>query len=489
MNTSTLLHVRPGKLADKSVVEAVMKAYPTVFGFAVQHENELVCEQHETMFSIEQFEELDTGTKDGNRIYFFGNWPTKRDIANVMPFAVTNEEGANIMALIYEGNFEKWATGENSGELFVADEILYDQIGKVYDAAGQDFDKFWVDIKGSKTQTLFKGTYTDRGWFAFLPYKGDPHFLGANALMKGFDWGTISNPTGVVFAEEKKEEPKKSGLGFLNRKKASVEPEPEVKPVKDPAPQLPVPPAPEIKPPGTDTTVVFTKVKVPPQLQGGVRNAWIRLFYGDRAQGLVTGDGELPGDHQSKNCEIDVHPSLVPFTVLPVSDTKSMKTLKEKVVKGLTPGEVVAFKSTTREPASNYTGTASETDKNKTLETWIKFLDAAAKKRPSPIELQKEAAKRPPFSESFGIDRNELLLRSRSEYLELFDGNQIAADVAVELQQWLIQTSGVNLEQIAAGAKGEEPEVTKTVEQAAPASGDVPAKKSSLGFLRGKKAG
>ena len=66
MNTSTLLHVRPGKLADRAVVEAVMKAYPTVFGFAVQHENELVCEQHETMFTIEQFEELDAGTKDGN---------------------------------------------------------------------------------------------------------------------------------------------------------------------------------------------------------------------------------------------------------------------------------------------------------------------------------------------------------------------------------------------------------------------------------------
>lgn len=395
------------------------------------------------------------------------------------------------MALLYEGNFEKWATGENSGELFVADEILYEHIGKLYDAADQDFDKFWVDMKGDKVQTVFKGTLTDRGWFSFLPFKGEPHFFGANTLMKAFDWGSLSNPEGIVFPEEKTEPKaeKKSGLSFLNRKKASVELEPEVKPVDNPAPKLPAPPEPEVKPPGTDTAIVWTKVKVPPQLQGGVKNAWIRLFYGDRAQGLVSGSGELPGDHQSKNCEIDVHPSLVPFTKLPVSDTKSMKVLYEKVIKGVS-ADVVQFKSTVREPASNYASAASETEKTKAVETWIRFLDAAAKKRPSPLELQKEAAKRPPFSEQFGIDRNELLLRSRSEYLELFGGNHIAADVAVEMQQWLTQTSGVDLEKVAAGTKGDEPKVTKAGEQVAvpPASSEpAPARKSSLSFLRGKK--
>jgi len=346
-------------------------------------------------------------------------------------------------------------------------------------------------LKEKALKTVFSSAYVDRGWFAFLPFTGEPYFFGANSQMKGFDWGTLSNPTGVVFAEEKKEEPaKKSSLNFLNRKKASVEPEPEVKPVNDPAPKLPAPTEPEVKPPGTDTAIVWTKVKVPPQLQGGVKNAWIRLFFGDRAQGLVSGSGELPGDHQSKNCEIDVHPSLVPFTKLPVSDTKSMKVLYEKVIKGVS-ADVVQFKSTTREPATNYTIAMTEEEKTKTMEKLIKFLDAAAKKRPSPLELQKEAAKRPPFSEQFGIDRNELLLRSENEYLDICEGNRVAVDIIKELQHWLIQASGVDLEKVAAGTKGDEPKVTKVGEQVAvpPASSEpAPAKKSSLGFLRGKKS-
>lgn len=507
MNTSTLVHVRPGKVADRSVIEAVMTAYPTVSGFSLQHEGELVCEQHKPPQTVDEIMEIQETAKDGHRIFFFGNWPKFEDESDIQPFVVTNAEGANILALNFEGKFSGYSglNGDHTDEFCLADEVLFPRIEKAYESAGQDFGKFFEELKSKAVTATFSNTFKDRGWFAFLPYTGEPYFFGANTLMKGFPWGTVSNTTGIAFEEEKKPETPKKGLGFLNRKKATATAEeapatePTVKPVPDPAVVQPAP-QPEPITVKTETSVVagFTNVKVPPQLNSGVRNAWIRLFNGDRAKGLVGGDGDLPTDHQSKNCEIPVHSSLLEFTKEPVSDTKSMKRLLELVQKGKT-ADVLPFskvegsKSTVREPASNYAQpTLGEEESTRAMEKMIKFLDAAAKKRPAPIEMQKMEAKWPTFSEKIGVKFTDLLLLDVDQICDLFDHDKIGTCAFIEMRRKYIEASGIKLEEIAAGAKAEEATATKTdatqVVVPPAESGSPAAKKSALGFLnRGKK--
>jgi len=506
MNTGTILHLRPGKVVEKSVLEAVMTVYPTVNSFAVQHEGELAHEAFTTPLPIEGegILKLIDECKDGHRVLFFGNYPKfeKDDSNDLPPFIVTNAEGAPCLAIFAEGPFPGYIGKDNYTPVFnMMNEVVFAAIEKAGDPEG-DIDKTIANLRGSSE---FKKTLLNtipeesRGWFMFLPYTGEPWCFGKNKDMMGFPWGTISNMTNLNALRPVEEKPveKKSPLGFLAKRKTAEAVPQEVKPVKDPAPVLPVEtPTPADTVPNTDTKIIWKMVEVPKSLNGGVKNAWIRLFNGSNAIGLVGGEGELPQNHQSKSVTIPVHPSLVPFTSEVPNDAKSMKNLKDKVMKSDQAGKLVTFekkesKSSVREPSANYTTpTMSEDSATKAMEKMLKYLDTTSKARPTPIDIQKTESKWPVFSSKIGVDFNELLLLSVDQISDLFDKNDIATCAFIEMRRKYIEGMKVDLNALAAPAKGDEPTAAKAsgeLVQSKPAQPVVEKKSNALGFLAKKK--
>lgn len=490
MNTSTIVQINKGQVPERSVIEAVAKAYPTVFGHATQHDGEIEYEVTDKPWSVDEIMKLveHEELRNDTRILFFGNWKKFEDETDILPYVMTPDGADPILAYFVEGDFDNFANlnGKHVGEYCLAEEVLTDIFEKF---TGDDEDKFILGLKSDKCKTLVHDAIKTRGWLTFLPKTGEPWSIGKNDQMLGFPWGSISNKADIELPEARAAEPtkKKFSMSFLGKKKAEAAPEPvkeEPKPVKDPAVVEPAKEPEPVHDPKTDTAVTWRKTQVPPHLTSGVRNAWIRLFNGDRAIGIVGGEGALPGDHMSKTCHISVHPSLVPFLEHKVTDTKSIKELREKVLKGdksIPKDMKEASKSTVREA---YVPSDSAWDN--ALEKYVKFLDASGKKRPSPIEIQKSEGKRTVFSQKLGIDFNEMFLRTPEEISELFDGNEIATDAYIEMRRYAIEKSGLKLEDlVTASTKGEEPKVENTE-----AVNDKPTKKTGggLSFLKKNKA-
>src|ERR1700761_308569 len=227
MSKSTILHVRSGQVPDKATIEAVVKAYPSVFGHACQYDGELAHEVTSTMWTVDQIMELLEGTKDGNRMLFFADWKAGSfvDPDNIQPFVLSKDEGENPnLVVAFEGNFDDYIIKDdpNNGEFNLISEVLIDVIQKFY--VEGDMDKSVENMKGDKFKKLVSNSIKTRGWFNFLPIKGDPWMFGTNADMLGLPWGTISNKAGLEALSPKTEVKveKKGGLAFLNKKTASV---------------------------------------------------------------------------------------------------------------------------------------------------------------------------------------------------------------------------------------------------------------------------
>jgi hypothetical protein len=478
MNTGTILQVSPGKIVPKEHIEAIRAVFPTVLGFSLQNDGELIVESHDdASFTTEDIMEVQEIGKDAHRVFFFGNWPSFEDVSDVMPYVMTNKEEAPILSFYLDGDFSNMngLDAKHTDEYNTVINTLFPRIAKAYEDAGEDFDKFIVELKSEGVKKLFATTFKGRGWITFLPYKGTPFGFGNNGAARGFEWGTLSNSSDVKIPEPVKvEEKKSSALSFLKNKKAgaAVMVEKPAEPIHDPK---------------TETATTYTMVEAPKQLERSARNAWVRLFYGKDAVGLnPEGEGSLPANNQSKELSIPVHPSLVPFAKENVQNSKDVKSLAERVKgfakKSTTPvdmkaahTEIEKTKSTVREkyePSVGEYPVMSEDDKSKAMEKLIKFLDAGSKKRLTPIELQKMEAKLIPFSTDMGIKFEDMFFRSVDELKELFDGNMIAVSAFCEMRRYAVEKGGIKLEELVSTTKKDDA---------------IPEKKSALGFLKNKK--
>jgi hypothetical protein len=481
MNKSTIVCVNPGHILPKDTLESIRTEYPTVLGYALQHEGELLVESHDdASVTNDEIMELQEVAKDSHRVFFFGNWPKFEDVTDVMPYVISNPEGAPILAVFMEGNFPGMSgvDGNHIDEYNTNTNILFPRIAKLYGDAEEDFEKFFSSLKSDGTQKLFRATFKDRGWFTFLPFKGSPYSFGNTDTMDAFDWGSISNRFARKAEPEKAvEKPKLSALDLLKNKKPQT-----TEAAKTEAPK-------------TETAIPWVMVSPPARLERSARNAWTRLFYGEKAIGLLPeGEGALPSNHEAKVLSIPVHPSLVPFAKEDIQNSKQLKELAERVKgfakKSTAPVDMKAedkSRSTVREPyiksASDYLPTLSDDDKSKAMEKFVKFLDAGSKKRPTHLELQKMESKWPTFSAEIGVKFEDMLFRTVDEIVELFDGNKIAACAFLEMRRNYIERSGVKLDELVGSEK------TETVpEKKVEAQPDVaPKKGGALSLLKNKK--
>jgi len=480
------------------LTESLVK-FPTVFGFAIQHENELICESHPTSWKTEDILTLVKGSDTGHRILVMGNWPSFENVEDVPPFVIEDRQGQAIMAIGLEGDFSDYSdTSSKHTDEFNA---WFDEVGpkieKVYNDASEDFDKFVAGLNDQKFQKILSKTASHRGQFVILPRIGEPIMFGKNDLGKKFSWGYVSNAHGLNYAE-KETEPTKTEelkeLSFLDKMRAKVSPassspSPDVKPLAVSTKNvLALPPKTETK---DVSHVGLVEMKCPAKLEKGVKNHWLRLFNAARP-------GQLPEDHLSKNASIWVHPDMVAFAKRDIAGTKDMRTLitdvreftekNSKTVKEKAPITTAnnGGKSTVREPSSNYVNTSTVLDvkdKEKSVNHLAGFLD---NKLP-PMEIQKLEAKWPQFSDEVGVQFEELLFLSPDQIMKLFDGNKIATAAFIQVRRKFIETSGINLSDLVGSSKGEEPtevNTEKVNDQPVKPAASVASTGGGLSFLR-----
>lgn len=500
-NISTIVHIPAGQLADKAFLTEALSKFPTVLGFAVQHEGQLITESHKTSM---KYDDLDTiigaNTQPGNRVVLLGNWSQFENAEDVGPYVLEDRQGQPIAAIFLEGDFSDYSSqGDKHVDEFNA---WYDEIGgkveKLYIEAGEDVGKFIEALKDGKFQKIASKAYSHRGQFVILTATGEPVMFGKDDLCAKYSWGWASNVHGLTYAEkapepEKPAEPAKvSFLDLLKGKTSPAAPPPAAPDVRNVAPAAPPTGSKPITnaDPGAVSNVNLTMMSPPSKLKGGARNHWLRLFNAKEP-------GELPADHQSNKCQIGVSENLVAFAKRDVESTKDMRKLTDEVKKHLAgakteppkadAGTKLSGKSTVREPASNYTGMSGVLDVKQKEKAMSAIADYLGLKK-TPLEIQKAEATSPSFSSEIGMTFEELLFVGADGFAKAIDGDtKIAVAIITEFKQQCLQRGNIKLEDLVAGSKGDEPKEVNTevvndqsVKPAAPAA----AASDGLSFLR-----
>jgi hypothetical protein len=496
MNKSTIIHLPPGQLIHQDFLKEALVKFPTVFGFAMQYEKELVCESHAVSWSVDDFNAaFGDASKDEHRVIILGNWPKYAE-GDIQPYVLKDANDQPFLSIFMEGDFAPFAgtNGDHTDESNAADEIILPRLDKAWKDAGEDYDNFVKLLSSSTVQKTMMTAAKHRGFFLFLPREGEPVIFGDNEIGSEYSWGQVSNVEGMAYKEQAEAPPveDKPKGSFLDRMRSKA------------APATSPPPAPDVKnviPSATKTETAIPKapkeelshvnlveVNCPPKLKGGAKNFWLRLFN-------AKVPGELPSNHQQSKVSVWVHPELVTFAKRDVESTKDMRKLAEEV-KDAQKGKVLSLpkkdapppvpqtkdtgKSTVREPSSNYVNTStvlSAQEKEKSCNLLAGFLS----NKLSPLDAQKTEAQWPVFSNEVGVNKEELLFLSADQIMKLVEGNKVATAFIIQLKRWVIESSGIKLEDLI-GAKGDEPKAVK--EEVPPKPAATAPTGGGLSFLR-----
>lgn len=519
MNKSLITHVLPGKTVPRAYLNRAMVQYPTVFGFAVQHEGKIEFEVSPKMWPVEQIEELLNGTMTSHRVLFMANFPKFDPKTDIQPFTLRNENDEALLAIFMEGDTDfAGLDGDHTEEYNASDAMVFPEISKAYEKA-EDTEKFYELLRTENTLTrrVLMKVFNHRGVYCLLPREGEPIAFGNNELGASYPWGHSSQGKQMGYVEAEAAPPKeeKKVVSFMDKLRGKSSP-----PSAEPPPVPKTDTSVKAPPPDTGTkvdetgTLVF--VKPPSGLQGKARNTWLRMFNDKVA-------GQLPPNHESKEAGVYTHPKLVDLAKKQVSDKKAVERLEQQVInirdsnplelpkdfpageqptekpqeekKPITtaPDKVAdkpAARSGVRESVHEVLGILSKDDKEKSMEKVASYLDTRSEKQKSPLEIQKMESKWPVFSSEIGLEFNELLFVTPDQWLKLFDGNKIATAAFLEMKRKYIDTSGVKLEDLVRGStKPEEGAVNteaandkpvKTPSEAAPPA----AKKGGLSWLK-----
>lgn len=498
MNTSTVLHCPPNTMPAQALLQELVTKYPTVLGFAVRNEGELVCESHMKGWSVKDVTDLLTHAKDDHRVIHFGNWPTAPVEGDVPPYVMLDQDNLNILAIFPEGDFSGFSglDGEHADEYCMSSDSLFPKLEKMIKEVDGDQKKFLEALASEKMARFLTNTYKHRGYFLFLPKEGEPIIHDFSTIGAKYTFGTLSNAEGLNYKEEQAKAPDPEPVSFLDKIRGK-------KPAAETPP--PVPPQPEVqvpknvtKPAGTETLISLVEMAPPKSLvDGGAKNHWLRLFNGKAP-------GKLPDNHTAKNITVWVHPGLVPFAKRDVKSIGEMKRLTEEVkgfiAKG---GQVLDFKAEAPKPVENkekektksstrepYVPSGSTlaflSDKEKMLGVEVvgKYLDVKSNQRMSPLEIQKLEANYGQFSDEIGSTFEELLFVPPQGLLELFGGNKIAVSAFIQMKRRYIEGAGVKLEDLI-GTKGDEPKVVNAEPEKGTEKTEAPAQTSGgFSFLR-----
>lgn len=453
-NSGTIVHILPNKMPSKEELLAIQQVFPTVHGFCCQYEGRLEHEKHNKNIPIDELMKVLETIKSEYRYIWFGNLPSYEDLNDIQPYII-ELNGVPVLAMMLQGKFDKWldASDKHTAEYHNVVENLSLRIDKAIVECNGDADALITIFRSSEQfRKGFLNTFDGKGWFQFLPYKGQPFGYG-NLTFTGFDWGTVSNVEGVTFPKKETAPPpaqRKSGggLSFM----AGGDP----------------PPPPKQETTTTEVPIGFTMVSIPAILDESSRNRYIRLFYGANAIALTgEGTGDLPPNHKAMALQIPVANIILDYTKEKVTNGKEVKRLEDRLIglalkrrqSGLTDPDK-NLSSGTREPAANYRPAMNEKEITEQMGIWMTYLDNKSEKRPSPLEMQRMEANLPDYSTSVGIKFEHLVFAPNHTLNALFGVPGAAA--FKEMRRKWIADSGVKLEDL---VKTLDPELAKTQEK------------------------
>jgi len=336
MNSATIVVKKPKLFVPDELLNTVSSRCPTAFGFAGRLDGKLVCEISPRTIPLEELKELQKAFNDEHLIMYFANFPKAVVPDDVQPWSVVGASGEHIVMLFAEGNFGEYANmnGDHTDVSNAFDEVVFPRLSKAMNDADQNVDRFYEELRKENLQKTLSKSFKDRGYYVFLPLKGDPICFGnvPNGLLD-LPWGLVTNSHGWV-AKVEAPASTKPALAFMRGGGVAVPapkatPDVEV-PVTSPnRHEDPEPPVPELEPSGGDglpksgkenkekvginpaiagktpqqlEAAGWRKTFPPPKLaRGKARNFWLRVFNG----------GMLPPDHESSQCSVWVSPDII----------------------------------------------------------------------------------------------------------------------------------------------------------------------------------
>lgn len=515
-NQAVIVQQLPGVQVAEAYLKIVRTKCPTGFGFAGQMDGKLVVETAVVMPTVEDLTELCKSFKDGHLVMYFGNLPNAELPEDIQPWTFNDghdgpEQRRHWLALFFEGGFEKYygLNGKHTGEYCVSDEIIFPKLGRIFEDCGgvdESIPTFFQKLTDESVQKAFKINAQDRSTFVMLGETGDPVAFGDNTIGGSYAWGNTSN------AFDYSEKPITSGtpaivpakagrMYFLNRSSKSstsvssgvtAPPVPTTPPPAPdtgaPRPDAPHPdadpnrkvvnkPTPVELPPGQTTKVVdgvTYKLMGPPGKlfsHNKAWNLWLRTF----------NKGDIPANHQSKECKVWVVEDLVELAQSEVAHKDDVGRLASKVHELRSKKTNVAaatmagkedkpitgkFPDAPKPKAADYLPVMPDSDKEKYQGQIAGYL--AKGKRPTPLELQKMESKWKTFSEDTGTRFDENMTLSVLELKEMFgDG---AAMFIIELRHKLL-AAGYKPEVGSEGTNADEAKVDPKTLAPAPKTG------------------
>lgn len=357
LNTSAILHKKPGFLVPDLMLKKLTVAFPTAFGFAGQLMDtksgvrKLQCESLQKGLPLGELQELQLAFKDEHLLMFFANFPKAVMPDDIQPWSINAADGSPIVSFFFEGDCKDYEglNGDHTGEYCASDEIIFPRLAKAGEVATVDgvldVDKFIDELKKQGLQKALCGAFEERGVYAFLAAKGEPICFGDNKLGGEFPWGRTSHLLGYSEAAtttEKVTEVAKSALTFLRGHgapaKAAADTAPAVEVpepgVKEDTPGTSVPsvtptPAKEPKLPADADLEAkgYKRMFPPPKMgRGKARNLWLRTFN-------CATPGQLPADHESSQCAVWVQPELIELAQRSVTAKNEVDNLATAVHK------------------------------------------------------------------------------------------------------------------------------------------------------------
>lgn len=502
MNNSTVLHKPAGLIIPEALVAAALKACPTCSGMAVRDADGIEHEYFEKTTTVDNIMKLQNFAKDSEILLFLANFTDKFDMKkDIQPFVLKDGADRSILAYAFEGDFPKYAdpSGTRSDEGNVSEKYIEPMLFDMYENVGGDEGKFFAKLHSPMFKAQVEAIIGARGTFAFLPLIGPVVAIGQNDLgMKDGEngWSTsqrhgygdpvkekspITSAAATVVSKAKKFSSFLSGT--TEPAKKADEPKPEAPHPDAPAKEAgPVSNPPPIEVPKTETKInadTRVAVKVPAGLEKNAKNAWLRLFF--------NAAGELPKNHQDKNCAVLVEPNLLPYAQKDVktkADVESMQKAVSAIRKGqAAPIEAVAALAA---PAKTSDGLPSLSDAEMTETTKLLagWMDRDKGGRPNPLQIQESEAPWPLFSEKFGIPLTDVMWIQVPDLVALCNGSKSAAMMIIELRRKYAET--IDVKALVGTAKpvatGQPPMVPKEIP--AQQSKTAPAANNFLGLKR-----
>lgn len=451
MNTATIITVKSGQVPPLDFMKLVLEKNKTMAGFAIQDaengKNILTSDAFATVPSLEEVMELLEGSKEQNRMLFFGNLDGEAKTQDLQPFVLKFGED-DILAYCVEGDFNQFSNSktELTETANFNHELLMPSLAKILKYSDGDVEKLYGELTDDLTAKQLINSMGHRGVITFMPVSGNMSAIGKNELGNEFDWGTTSQTHGFGDADQTPVSTGKVGW-WKKTKEAVVGEKVETKPVEAKKEEVKTPiTAVHNKPPVHEEPKLNVDMpaplndkghwqEVPDTITGKARRKYIEKMTNKQpTKGWAEKGFKIWVQGPVKQTLQDLPKPQEQTTATSTSVPKSGSDIKEQ-----RQNTTATVKNVKAEEATMFTMSATE---KSAVETHIlKHLDHNSAQIPNPLELQKIEAKYNKFTTQVGVKLQDLFKWTAKDIELLFKDHPKAAFLAfIEMRQQAIQS-------------------------------------------------